>query len=616
MRWNAFWKILRRNWRAAIYLFVLAALAVLLVVVCVRRGQTAAQPDPTPRTSAAVQKDAAQTLLDGMSTREKICQLLIVHPEALTDGGTVTAMTDDLAAALRDYPVGGFLLSAGNMTSGEQLRALTSALSSACAAAPLVTVDEEGGRVARLMNTVGTTKLNSMYSYRSLGTQGAYDNAQTLAHDIAAYGFNTDFAPVADVWTNKRSNAIGDRAYSDDYDEAATLVSAAVHGFRDAGVICCLKHFPGHGSTATDSHNGAATVDKTLPQLRQEDLKPFVSGIAAGADMVMVGHLTVPTMDDAPASLSHKLVTNLLRYDLGFRGVIVTDGLQMQALAQYTDGEKAVRALAAGNDMPGMSSYPGAYRDYISVTAMSCDYTPAYYTNYGPGCNIAAPGGDAYQSYLENINTGASEVLSTVNGGKYGYMQGTSMACPHVSGVAALGLSYALQLGKTFTQNEFTTLLLTSVNDINQYCTGTKQYFTDKGSLATLDLSQYKKGMGTGYIDAYQVLMNVRGITCIPIPVGSQYTLNLQPYLGGGNLDLKITEISISAEDMNRLGISANPTIFANQIILKCTKPGSAVVRIKLLAGNGNNSGMNGMPITKEFAFIAREVHSQNGGWL
>ena len=272
--------------------------------------------------------------------------------------------------------------------------------------------------------------------------------------------------------------------------------------------------------------------------------------------------------------------------------------------------------FAAGNDMTGMSSYPGAYRDYISVTAMSCDYTPAYYTNYGPGCNIAAPGGDAYQSYLENIKTGASKVLSTVNGGKYGYMQGTSMACPHVSGVAALGLSYALQLGKTFTQNEFTTLLLTSVNDINQYCTGTKQYFTDKGSLATLDLSQYKKGMGTGYIDAYQVLMNVRGITCIPIPVGSQYTLNLQPYLGGGNLDLKITEISISAEDMNRLGISANPTIFANQIILKCTKPGSAVVRIKLLAGNGNNGGMNGMPITKEFAFIAREVHSQNGGWL
>lgn len=359
MNRNDFWTIAKRNWRALAYLLVLTVLAVVLVVVCVRRGQDAAQPSPTPRTSASptprtsaeVRKDVAQALLDGMTTHEKICQLLIVQPEVLTGGSTVTGMTDELTAALRTYPVGGLLLSAGNMTSGEQLAALTAALSNGGKTASLISVDEEGGRVARLMNTVGTTKLGSMYSYRAQGTQGAHDNAQTIARDIAAYGFNTDFAPVADVWTNKRSNAIGDRAYSDDYDEAAELVAAAVKGFHDGGVICCLKHFPGHGSTAADSHDGAATVDKTLPQLRQEDLKPFVSGIAAGADMVMVGHLTVPTMDDAPASVSRKIVTNLLRYDLGFRGVIVTDGLQMQALAQYTDGEKAVLALAAGNDM-------------------------------------------------------------------------------------------------------------------------------------------------------------------------------------------------------------------------------------------------------------------------
>lgn len=359
MKRSDFWTTAKHNWRALAYLLVLTVLAVVLVVVCVRRGQDAAQPSPTPRTSASptprtsaeVRKDAAQALLDGMTTHEKICQLLIVQPEVLTGGSAVTGMTDSLSAALREYPVGGVLLSAQNMTSGEQLTALTAALSNGCKTAPLISVDEEGGRVARLMNTVGTTKLGSMYSYRAQGTQGAHDNAQTIARDIAAYGFNTDFAPVADVWTNKRSNAIGDRAYSDDYDEAAELVAAAVKGFHDGGVICCLKHFPGHGSTKTDSHDGAATVDKTLPQLRQEDLKPFMSGIAAGADMVMVGHLTVPTMDDAPASLSHKIVTNLLRHDLGFRGVIVTDGLQMQALAQYSDGEKAVLALAAGNDM-------------------------------------------------------------------------------------------------------------------------------------------------------------------------------------------------------------------------------------------------------------------------
>lgn len=361
---------------------------------------------------------------------------------------------------------------------------------------------------------------------------------------------------------------------------------------------------------------------------RDDDSNGYADDIH-GFNFVDNTTLTISTKGDAPDHGTHVAgtVAAVNNNGTGVAGIAggsgKNDGVKIMSCQIFHDkdgGDAATSAkaikYAAGNDLTGISGYPGAYRDYISVTAMSCDYTPAYYTNYGPGCNIAAPGGDAYQSYLENIKTGASEVLSTVNGGKYGYMQGTSMACPHVSGVAALGLSYALQLGKTFTQNEFTTLLLTSVNDINQYCTGTKQYFTDKGSLATLDLSQYKKGMGTGYIDAYQVLMNVRGITCIPIPVGSQYTLNLQPYLGGGNLDLKITEISISAEDMDRLGISANPTIFANQIILKCTKPGSAVVRIKLLAGNGNNSGMNGMPITKEFAFIAREVHSQNGGWL
>lgn len=294
---------------------------------------------------------------------------------------------------------------------------------------------------------------------------------------------------------------------------------------------------------------------------------------------------------------------------------------EKQAIDYFTSTQNCaavnggIAIFAAGNDLAGISGYPGAYRDYISVTSMSCDYTPAYYTNYGPGCNVAAPGGDAYQSYLEN-RTDAAQVLSTIPGGRYGYMQGTSMACPHVSGVAALGLSYALQLGKTFSQSEFRTLLLTSVNDINQYCTGTKQYITDQGSMATLDLSKHKKGMGTGYIDAYQVLMNVRGITCIPIPAGSQYTLNMQPYLGDGNLNMTIKGIDISTGDMERLGMTSKPTLFANQIILKCTKPGSAIVRISLMAGNGNDSGMNGMQITKEFALIVREIHSQNGGWL
>ncbi|MCM1249685.1 MAG: S8 family serine peptidase [Alistipes sp.] len=254
--------------------------------------------------------------------------------------------------------------------------------------------------------------------------------------------------------------------------------------------------------------------------------------------------------------------------------------------------------FAAGNDAAAMSGYPGAYRDYVSVTSFACDFTPAYYTNYGPGCNIAAPGGDAYQSYPK----ATSQILSTITDGGYGYMQGTSMACPHVSGVAALGISYALQLGKTFSQSEFVALLLTSVNDLNPYCTGSD--------------AKYAKQMGSGYIDAYRLLMNVRGITCIPVPVGTQASIRPLDYLGDGNPYLTIAGAEIAAEDKARLGIASDPTIFSNQVLFKCSKPGSAIIRIRLQAGTNSGSGMNGMTITREFALIARENRSSNGGWL
>ena len=299
-------------------------------------------PEPTP--------DAAEQLLAGMTLREKVCQLLVVQPQALTGTKTVTAVDDALTAALETYPVGGFLLAAQHMKTADQLAALTRDLARAVPGA-LLTVDEEGGRVGRLMNSVGTTKLQSMYSYKDEGTKTAYKNAWILAQDLQSFGFNTDFAPVADVWTVKGNIAIGDRAYSDDYDEAAELIAAAVRGFRDGGAICCLKHFPGHGSTATDSHEEAAIVNKTLETLRGEDLKPFVSGVAAGADMVMIGHITVPDVDDRPASMSKKLTTDLLREELGFDGVVITDGLQMKAAGAEPDGEKAVRCLEAGADL-------------------------------------------------------------------------------------------------------------------------------------------------------------------------------------------------------------------------------------------------------------------------
>ena len=301
-----------------------------------------ATPEPTP--------DAAETLLADMTLREKLCQLLVVQPQMLTGTKTVTAVDDALIAALKEYPVGGFLLAAPHMKTADQLLALTRDLSRNLPGA-LLAVDEEGGRVGRLMYSVGTTKLQSMYSYKDEGPRTAYKNAWILAQDLQRFGFNTDFAPVADVWTVKGNIAIGDRAYSDDYDEAAELIASAVKGFHDGGAICCLKHFPGHGSTATDSHEEAAVVQKDPDTLKKEDLKPFVSGIQAGADMVMVGHITVPEIDDAPASMSRKITTDRLRKELGFEGVIITDGLQMAAAGGISDGEKALQCLDAGADL-------------------------------------------------------------------------------------------------------------------------------------------------------------------------------------------------------------------------------------------------------------------------
>ena len=135
-------------------------------------------------------------------------------------------------------------------------------------------------------------------------------------------GFNADLAPVADVWSNPDNTVIGDRAYSDDFAQAAELIPEAVRGFHSGGVATTLKHFPGHGDALADSHDGAVYVSKPLEQLRREELLPFRAGIASGSDMVMIGHLILTEIDAAqPAPFSYRIVTELLREELGFQGV-------------------------------------------------------------------------------------------------------------------------------------------------------------------------------------------------------------------------------------------------------------------------------------------------------
>lgn len=306
-------------------------------------------PEPTPMPDPVLTR--AEELLAGMSLREKLCQLMIVRPEVLTGESPVTAAGETTRLALEQYPVGGLIYSVDNLVTQEQTREMIENTQSYSKIPLIISADEEGGNVGRLMYKLGTTFIHSMYSYKDMGEDTAYQNALTIGTDMVSCLFNTDFAPVADVWTNPANTVIGDRAYSDEFGQASELVAAAVRGFTESGVICCVKHFPGHGDTSTDTHEGAAVVDKSLEELRGGEFLPFEAGIEAGVDMVMVGHITVTAVDDEPATISHEVITGLLREELGWDGVVVTDSLDMGALAGYEIGEVCVKYLEAGGDI-------------------------------------------------------------------------------------------------------------------------------------------------------------------------------------------------------------------------------------------------------------------------
>lgn len=307
-----------------------------------------APSDPSPESA----DPTLQSLLSQMTLHEKICQMLVVTPESITGVEAVTAAGDTTKKALQAMPVGGILYSKPNLRSKDQVKTMLENTQSYSAIPLMFTCDEEGGRVNRLMSTVNTTMIGPMLDYKDLGAETAYNNACTIASDMSALGFNADMAPVADVWSNPENTVIGDRAYSDDFRQAAVLVASAVEGFHAGGVATALKHFPGHGDTSKDSHYGAVFITKTLEEIREKELLPFHAGIQADSDMVMIGHLILSDIDDQPAPFSHKIVTELLRQELGFDGVIITDGLQMKAMTDfYSDGEIACSAVKAGVDM-------------------------------------------------------------------------------------------------------------------------------------------------------------------------------------------------------------------------------------------------------------------------
>lgn len=306
-------------------------------------------PEPSPEPTPDPVEVRAAELLQAMTPEEKVWQLLVLRPEAFSADGNTIISAEQITEPLS---VSGLILSANNIVSAEQTAALLDGLQAKAQLPLLLAVDEEGGTVARVGPKLGTTTLEPMFSYRSEGVNTAYANAKALAADISALGFNVDFAPVADVWTNPQNTVIGGRAYSDQPAEAAELVAAAVEGFHAGGVTATLKHFPGHGDTLEDSHNSSAYVNKPLAELENCEFLPFMAGIEAGAQLIMTGHITLTAIDpEHPATLSGAVITGLLRERLGYEGVVITDALEMRAITDHYGSDAAVLAIEAGCDL-------------------------------------------------------------------------------------------------------------------------------------------------------------------------------------------------------------------------------------------------------------------------
>ena len=319
----------------------------------------AAAPSPTPTPEPTPTPDPIAEAVAAMSTEQKVSQLLVAGIEG-------TQLGQDAVQAVQDYQVGGVILFGRNVESAWQLAELTNGLKDLNGDyTPLfLCVDQEGGRVDRMPPEVERTP--SAWSVgQTLDTEGvgaAY--GALLAEECAAFGFNMDFAPSLDIWSNPDNTVIGDRAFGNDWEWTAFFGMSAVESMEEqGGVIPVVKHFPGHGDTSVDSHVALPVVDKSLEELWQSELVPFnmvlnqedYFGAQAGpsAPAVMVAHILLSQVDpDYPASLSHRVVTSLLREEMGFDGVVCTDDLTMGAVSNtYGMGEAAVLAVEAGCDL-------------------------------------------------------------------------------------------------------------------------------------------------------------------------------------------------------------------------------------------------------------------------
>ncbi len=314
--------------------------------------------EPQPDENAA----RINEIIAGMSPEQKAAQLFFVTPEELTGVEKATVFGSMSVSSYAEHPVGGLIYFANNFESPDQTKEMlkkANDCSMETTGLPLfVGIDEEGGRILRLADNdaFGLEKTKSMAELAGEGVEDAvYHAADNIGSYLKEYGFNVDFAPVADVLTNPENTVISDRSFGTDPELVSKLCSDYASGLHNNGILSCYKHFPGHGGTKDDTHDDSASSERTIDELRTAELVPFANGITEGIDFIMSAHILLPNIPESeglPASLSPYILTDLLRNELGYDGIVIPDALNMKAITNtYGSGEAAVKAFMAGCDM-------------------------------------------------------------------------------------------------------------------------------------------------------------------------------------------------------------------------------------------------------------------------